>query len=71
MQKKRRREGTTAKHPARLSMYYGTQVVAAVDLGCLAVFTVELMVKVGALDFSPAEYLRDAWNRFDALIVFK
>jgi len=44
-------------------------VLSLVNFACLIVFTGEVIVKLIACDQHPSRYLKDSWNRFDALIV--
>jgi voltage-gated sodium channel len=47
--------------------YHG--VLHAIDVAILAIFTLEIVVKVGAEGGKPWRYFRDPWNCFDFIIV--
>jgi voltage-gated sodium channel len=45
------------------------RVLDILDIAVIAIFTVEVLIKIGAEGSKPWNYFRDAWNVFDFIIV--
>ncbi|MFJ6792762.1 ion transporter [Streptomyces sp. NPDC091268] len=45
------------------------QVLGALEQGCLALFTLEMLLRLGSYADRPKAFFRDPWNVFDLLIV--